>query len=144
MLRPSCYLGGRPDNNCCHILSVYLVKTLFSLLYSLEGGASVILILLKEAQRNEDTRPISHCWTLEELGSGGGNWASEPKLLSTRLPGEAHTPGAMYMNVHCSTEDTKRCEQLHCPSQGWMGGSLCGLLCRSQKEWTGSTSIKVD
>ena len=118
MLRPSSYLGGHPNNNCHHVLSAYLVKTLLSPLSSLEGGASIILE--KEAQRNEEICPRSHCWDfVVELGSGAGNWASESKLLSTRLPEEVHTPGAKFTNVHPSTaENTKRCEQLHYPSKG--------------------------
>lgn len=89
----------------------YLVKTLISLLCSLEGGASVILILLKEAQRNKETCPRSHCWDfVVELGSGGGNWASEPKLSSTKLPREAHTPEVTSTNVHNSAENARRGE----------------------------------
>lgn len=144
MLRPSSYLGGHPNNNCHHVLSAYLVKTLLSPLSSLEGGASIILE--KEAQRNEEICPRSHCWDfVVELGSGAGNWASESKLLSTRLPEEVHTPGAVYK---CSPQhcwEHQKVWTITLPLQRGMGGSIRELLLfRSQKEWTGSMNIKMD
>lgn len=89
-----------------------LHKTLFSLLYTLEEGAIMILILLKRKPRHREIKQhsqavlLTHSYTVVILWwSLDLEWAIGLQSLSVShqtLPGEVHDPGAVFMNVRFS------------------------------------------